>query len=640
MRKSARVLAVAAALASQAIWGLSPVLNAAPAVDQRVRESERKQQMVRAQTARLGEDLAAVIAEFESNGLGDGEDVKVLRLIRGVLGNLSDKDMARVVELLGASRGDDAGKARARLAEAFGGQKNIVVQLRQLLLEYERQQQLYELSLRFSQLANRQNQNLKDAKRLVRSLKSSSATLDRFDENQKVSLSVQKDEQAAILGETDPLVNRLKGLVAENDGPTGERLTESFQQAEKGKLVPSLKNAVEELKAGSLFRAAGSQKNARDNLRELSRLVAPPREPQEILRLAAAELERVIIEQKLTNTQTQAMHSAAQQLKSEEPFFEAEDRQGDVVDRTDMVQKDVAHLAPIASDQLKKGEDRMQEARTQILAKDAKGSGTNQDQALVHLDAARKAILEALAREEKKNEQPQDKLAAAKQLKEKVAELKKEQEELKKTTEQTKEQKEAKKKTEEMAKLAPPQGKLQDQARELQPEAVTESQPAADAIAEAAKEMGKAQQQLDKKDAKTEQATAPQQAAIEQLAKAEKILDNEIAKLEQAKTDLDELAKAREKIENLIKNETKIEIATAKAETQQKAAEQPKPDAAKPDAAKPDAAKPDAAKPDVPKPEAAASKFRELPLDPGFAEPLRVIKAEQDRLAAIERAKR
>ena len=104
MKNSTRTLALAATLASQAFFVATPILNAAGAptaqqpLDQRVRESERKQQMIRTQTTRIGEELGAIIGEFENNGLGEGEDVKVLRAIKNVLGKLSDKEMARVID--------------------------------------------------------------------------------------------------------------------------------------------------------------------------------------------------------------------------------------------------------------------------------------------------------------------------------------------------------------------------------------------------------------------------------------------------------------------------------------------------------------------------------------------------------------
>src|SRR3954454_5287509 len=126
MNKSTRALALTLALTSQALFAAP----AAPPIDQRVRESERRQQAIRVSTQRLGEDLTNIITEFDNNGMGQGEDVKVLRAIKGVLGKLSDKEMARVIELLGAARAQqDPTKTRSSVAEAFGGQKTIVVEL-------------------------------------------------------------------------------------------------------------------------------------------------------------------------------------------------------------------------------------------------------------------------------------------------------------------------------------------------------------------------------------------------------------------------------------------------------------------------------------------------------------------------------
>src|SRR5437764_13155100 len=105
MDKTTWKLTLGVALASQAMTIVCLAAPSAPALDQRVRESERKQQIIRTQTQRIGEELTSIITEFENNGMGEGEDVKVLRAIKNVLGKLSDKEMARVIELLGAARG-------------------------------------------------------------------------------------------------------------------------------------------------------------------------------------------------------------------------------------------------------------------------------------------------------------------------------------------------------------------------------------------------------------------------------------------------------------------------------------------------------------------------------------------------------
>src|SRR3954452_11831477 len=77
-----------------------------PTGNDRILQQELKQQQIRTTTQRVGDQLESIIAEFDRNGIG-GEDVKVLRAIRGVLGKLSEKDMEKVLQLLQQSRQSD-----------------------------------------------------------------------------------------------------------------------------------------------------------------------------------------------------------------------------------------------------------------------------------------------------------------------------------------------------------------------------------------------------------------------------------------------------------------------------------------------------------------------------------------------------
>src|SRR5688572_18481925 len=65
----------------------------------RLLQSELKQQQIQRTTQRVGDQLSSIISEFERNGIA-GEDVKVLRAIRMVLGRLSEKEMTQVITLL------------------------------------------------------------------------------------------------------------------------------------------------------------------------------------------------------------------------------------------------------------------------------------------------------------------------------------------------------------------------------------------------------------------------------------------------------------------------------------------------------------------------------------------------------------
>ena len=87
----------------------------APTANDGILQQELKQQQIKTTTKRVGDQLEAIIAEFDRNGIS-GEDVKVLRAIRGVLDKLSDKDMAKVLDFLQQSRvaPDPTAAARSR----------------------------------------------------------------------------------------------------------------------------------------------------------------------------------------------------------------------------------------------------------------------------------------------------------------------------------------------------------------------------------------------------------------------------------------------------------------------------------------------------------------------------------------------
>ena len=91
----------AAGLLFCAAWAKGAETTASPT--DRILQQELKQQQIRSTTQRVKEQLGAIIAEFDRNGIG-GEDVKVLRAIRSVLGKLTEKDMEKVLQLLQQSR--------------------------------------------------------------------------------------------------------------------------------------------------------------------------------------------------------------------------------------------------------------------------------------------------------------------------------------------------------------------------------------------------------------------------------------------------------------------------------------------------------------------------------------------------------
>ncbi len=488
-----------------------------------------KQQQIKTTTKRVGDQLEGVLGEFDRNGI-TGEDVKVLRAIRSVLDRLSEKEMAAVIEFLQQSRAAvDSTLATKNATEAYAGQKAIVVQLQQLVLEYQRQQALYEISLRLKELATRQTANMWQGVALAKSTENKTS-FGAFDENQRISLSYQQSEQNPLKDETAAILGKLERLAKEiTDGSAAERAKTAAQQARDGGLMPALGGAAEELKEDRLrlLSAVGNEKKARDQMREVARLLILSPDAVDSLKQALLELDRAIDSQKNLTTET------SKARKSDEADKRATD-QAAAVDDTDLIRRDIDTLAPIAAESLRSATDKLQEARASLSSEDVvkqrvQDAVPKQEEAVTHMQAARRALEEQLANAELAKEKPENTLAALRELKEKVRELIQKQEAHQQDT--------AAAERKQLPSKAAKQGGLKDNAQELQARAAGPSPDAAQSLGEAAGQMQKSQNSLAQ-----EQNNAPaQQAAIDALQRAEQQLAQDIAALEQAEKDLAEI---------------------------------------------------------------------------------------------------
>lgn len=296
-------------------------------------QQELRQEQIKATTSRVGVQLGAVIEEYERNGL-EGDDVVVLKAIRGVLDKLSDKEIARVVTLLQQTRtATDADAGRRNALDAFAGQKTVTVQLRALLLEYQRQQALQEIAARFNALARRQGDNLKEAVGLATLTKGRDAR--RSETAHMVALQLQETEQSTIGDEAKMVLAKLAKVVASMDGAAAERPRTALTKAEEARLASTLDAATGDLKSSNLLSAAGNEKRARDVLQDLAKLLLPARDNLEVMKQALRDLEKTIPEQKA------AIDETKQAAKNKDDATEAEKKQAEVVDKTDSIREDV-----------------------------------------------------------------------------------------------------------------------------------------------------------------------------------------------------------------------------------------------------------------------------------------------------------
>jgi hypothetical protein len=528
-------------------------------------QQELKQQQIKATTKRVGDQLEAVIADFDRNGI-TGEDVKVLRAIRGVLDKLSESDMGKVLDYLQQSRAAADPTASARTAtEAYAGQKAIVVQLQQLVLEYQRQQALYEISLRLKELASRQTANMWLGVSLAKSTEGKTS-FSSFNENQKISLRYQQSEQNPLKDEVAAILSKLERLAQDiADSPTAERPKAALQQARDGGLTPSLQAAAEELKEDrlKLLSAIGNEKKSRDQMREIARLLILSQDPTDALKQALLELDRAIDAQKKVAAETD------QTRKKDEADIRAID-QAIVVDDTDLIRRDIDSVAPIASEYLRNATDKMQEARASLSANDdakkrIEKALPKQEEAITQMQAARRSLEEQLAQAEELKEHPENAVAALKELQEQVRELIQKQEAHKQETAATGRK--------QLPTKAPAQGELKDTAQELQAKAASPSPEAAQSIGEASGQMQKSQNSL----AREQNNSPAQQAAIDALQRADQQLAQDIEKLEQAEKDLAQIEEMLKKLVAIIEGQQHVQLAT----TRQAVKAQPEPESLK-----------------------------------------------------------
>lgn len=533
------------------LWPVSAPAGAAPALsaNDRLLQQELKQGQIRHATQRVADQLAAVIAEFERNQIA-GEDVKVLRAVRSVLGMLSEKDMQVVIAFLQQARDtSDPAAGQQRATEAYARQKAIVLQLRQLIAEYERQHRLYLLSVQFRELARKETDAMRAGVKLARTTEG--RALNTFNDEQKNSLRLQQIEQDAIKPEVLLATAQLEKLAREiTDGPTAERPKLALQQVKDGGLVPALDGATGDLTKGLLLSATGNQRKARDQMRAIARLLVLSEDQIEALRQALHEVEEALDQQRNVIAETR-------QAETKAAATEAESRQAEIVDSTDLIRRDVDGPAPIAAEHLRSAFNDMQDAREALTsgddpAKRRDKAAPKQESAAGNLEQARRALQDQLAKAEQLAAKPENTLAALKAIQEQVRELIEQ--------EKTHKDETAAARKNDLPALAPRQGELKDKTQSAQQTAAQSAAEAAQSLGEAAGQMQKAQASL----AKNQNNPAAQQAAIDALQKADQQLGQEISKLEQAEKDLAKLEALQEKLQGVIQEQQKVQFNTAK----------------------------------------------------------------------------
>ncbi len=502
-------------------------------------QAETGQQQLRGSTARVGEQLDIILAEFSRNGLA-GEEVQLLGSIRGLLGQLSDDDMARVITLLQEARGmAESGEQRGRLLEAFGDQKTVGVKLRQILLEYQRQQELAGVAARLEELAARQHVAMRDTLQLAQA--GASRKREWLSENQRISLQLQVSEQASLRDEVMAVMERLRSWKGEDDNDAAARAAEAMARQEVVRVEKVLDGVIRDLNNGQLLSATGRQRLVRGLLREVARQLVVPSDEVEALQAAVREVDGLIARQDAVRRTTREVDNRPTSLPP------VAGRQAELVDDTDVAGAMTSSLDMAAGEHVQAAVGRMQEARGSLESPSTGGevkarrlaASTQQDLALARLATAKRLLEQRIDSLEKQREAAADPLTNLQQVREDVAALLEQQKALKTEAAQVESD------PSKLRPIAPRQGDLGDKAADAGERAGLDSAEAAQHLSEAMNEMRRSQKSL----GAARNDPGAQQAAVDALAKALDELDRKLAELEAAEK---ELAQMEELLRRLI----------------------------------------------------------------------------------------
>jgi len=329
-----------------------------------------------------------------------------------------------------------------------------------------------------------------------------------------------------------------------------EHVAKALEQVKTGQLLPALEGATTGLKEEQIYNAAGQEKAVRDQLRKLAYILVRPTDPADILRQAKVDLDAAIREERKVAEEADTLRGFVPT-----PFKQRlEDQQANLVDRVDLIRQDTANLAPAVVDKFKSAIAEMQRALTELrspVPSSAKNTAQTAANKLAEAQAALQAEAERPAPPEAANP-----VAQLQQMDQQLKNLINDQAKLMQAGATAPDGK-------TLTKQVASQDKLQQDAQDLQRATAPVSPAIAQALGDAAQQMQRASVKL----AAAQNASTPQQAALDALQQARQKLQPELAKAEQEKTAETALENLLARLAKIILDQQKILLATGKIAT-------------------------------------------------------------------------
>jgi len=526
-------------------------LHPAPAQDvarNQILQNKTDEQDVRLHTDTVVSEIQSLIDELTTNGIS-GDDIKVLSATQAALTHLSGPEMERVISSLQkAGEAANPSLRQENVIDAYAGQKEIILQFRQILKDYEQRQAAYELPVRFKDLAKRQTDILMTSASVARDTAGKSVA--ELTGMQRTTEQIVQVDQEAIANEVNLAKEQLNKAAQGSTENDAANMRQAQKDMESGVLQQALSHANDALKAGQLLKAITEQKTARDELRQIAQDLNPPATAVDALTATAATLAKLIGEQKNLLDQT----NAAADVKPRTTGLD--EKQGALVDEANSLQQDMQSLSAPVSGLVKDAIDPMQASRA-ALGQQWGGPETftraanSQQEAISKLEEAQKQLEQQLADARKAAaDATQDPVAKLQDLRKQIQTAMQQQQKLNNQTAQAlnNPNNSAKPDASAIAQAQQQQSQIEQQTSAMQQTAQPLSLAASQTLAKAASQMNQAQQNLTDP-SKAADAQAAQQGAQAALAQADQQVGQQIAQAQQQAPNPSSLAAAADSLQ-------------------------------------------------------------------------------------------
>jgi len=531
------------------------------AIKGEVLQNTADEQDVRQHTAVVVSEAQALIDELAANGIS-GDDVKVLNATKAALTNLSGPEMERIIaSLKKASDANTTAEGEKHVVQAYGEEKSIILQFRQILKDYEQRQAAYELPLLFKELAQRQDDTLNTTVAVAR--QSAGKSQVELNTMNQTTQQIAQADQDAIGNEVALAQQSLEKAAKESTDDSAKNFQKAEKDMQTGVLQKGLNDANDTLKQGHLLQAITAQKIARDELRKIAKDLAPDVDAVDALKDTAAAIDKLIQEEKALLAETNAAVDVKPKVTG------LDDKQGVIVNETDSLAKDTQTLSASAADLVGQAIPPMQSSRTSLGPQGAFAkAATSEEDAIAKLEAAEAQVNQQIAEAQKAaDDAAKDPVAKLQDLQKQIQALQQAQQQLNSQTAQANNPPNP-----ATAKATQqPQSQIQQQTTAAQNDAQPVSLPASQALADAANQMNQAQQAFANQAtaATPEQAAqqaaagqAAQQAAAQALAQAGQQVAQQLAQAQQQPADPAALAQAADALQ-----QAQTDVSTALANT-------------------------------------------------------------------------